>query len=213
MTASEHGSSPALRAQEKDGKMKFAIRNRWNASIIFEAEIECGADDSEGAKLGLAVKAAVKARANLARANLARAYLADADLRSFKADMWITLAQNRAEVSGLIKALREGRVDGSQYEGECACLVGTIANVKGTSYAALDYDSDNPAERWFMMIRKGDKPEDDSGGGFAAQKALEWAEEFCTVHGIELDQPRGLSAADAPCAEGVNPKARQPNDP
>ena len=28
------------------------------------------------------------------------------------------------------------------------------------------------------MIKKGDKPGDDSGGGFAAEKALEWIKEW-----------------------------------
>jgi len=274
--------------------MKYQIKNRWNGSVLFEAEIECDANASDGLKLGLAVKLAVKVRAYLTRAdlagadltradlagadlegadltradltdadlagaNLARANLTDADLtranlvradltdadltradltdadltradltdaylegadltrayltradltrayltradltradltgadltdaclRAFKADMWLTLAQNRNEVPGLIAALKEGRVDGSQYEGDCACLVGTVANIKGVSYATIDHSSDNPAERWFMMIRKGDKPGDKTGGGFAAQKALEWAEEFADLHGV-----------------------------
>ena len=213
--------------------MKYSIKNRWNGSVLFEAEIECGADATEGIKLGLAVRVALKARANLAvaylagadlaganlaganlaganlagaylaraylagadlagaelaGADLARANLAGADLRSFKADMWLTLSQNKSEVVGLIKALKEGRVDGSQYEGECACLVGTLANVKHVSHTTIEHNSDNPAERWFLMIKKGDKPGDATGGGFAAQKALEWAEEFCAVHGIDLTE-------------------------
>jgi hypothetical protein len=198
--------------------MKYSIKNRWNGSVLFEAEIECGADATEGIKLGLAVRVALKARAylavanlagaNLAGADLAGAYLAGADLagadlagadlaranlaganlRSFKADMWLTLSQNKSEVVGLIKALKEGRVDGSQYEGECACLVGTLANVKHVSHTTIEHNSDNPAERWFLMIKKGDKPGDATGGGFAAQKALEWAEEFCAVHGIDLTE-------------------------
>jgi hypothetical protein len=36
------------------------------------------------------------------------------------------------------------------------------------------------------MIRKGDKPGDDTGGGFAAAKALEWATEYCDLTGIAL---------------------------
>jgi len=232
--------------------MKFEIKNRWNGSVIFEAEFKCTADASEGIKLGLAVKVALKARANLtdaylaganlaranladanlaganlaranladanltganlahanladanltdanltgayladaylARANLARANLTDANLRTFKADMWLTLAQNRSEVPGLIQALRDGRVDGSVYDGECACLVGTVANLRGVDVGEIEHDPDHPAERWFLMINKGDKPGDDTGGGFAAKKALEWAEEFATLHGIDID--------------------------
>ena len=69
--------------------MKFAIKSRWNASVLFEAEIECAADASDGVKLGLAVRVAIKARANLAdadlaRADLARAYLAGANLAGAK---------------------------------------------------------------------------------------------------------------------------------
>ena len=122
-------------------------------------------------------------------ADLRDADLRGADLRSFKADMWATLTENRAEVSGLIKALREGRINGSQYTGSCACLVGTIANVKGVDYSALTHSPDNPAERWFMMIREGDKPGDDTAGGFAASKALEWAMEYCALTGIAVPEP------------------------
>ena len=146
--------------------------------------------DLRGAVLRDAVlRGAVLSDADLRDAVLRGADLRGADLRSFKADMWATLTENRAEVSGLIKALREGRINGSQYTGSCACLVGTIANVKGVDYSALTHSPDNPAERWFMMIREGDKPGDDTAGGFAASKALEWALEYCALTGIAVPEP------------------------
>ncbi len=61
-------------------KIKQEILNRFSGEVIFTAEIECAADELPSIKMGLAVKAAVKAGANLADANLARANLADADL-------------------------------------------------------------------------------------------------------------------------------------
>jgi len=61
-------------------KIKQEILNRFSGEVIFTAEIECAADELPSIKLGLAVKAAVKARANLADANLANADLARADL-------------------------------------------------------------------------------------------------------------------------------------
>ena len=140
-------------------------------------------DTSAEFQIREAVRCAILRGADLRGADLRGADLRGADLRSFKADLWMTLAQNRAEIPALIASLREGRVDGSQYEGECACLVGTIANAKGANYASMEHNSDNPAERWFMMISKGDKPGDDTGGGFAAKMALEWALEFCAVSG------------------------------
>ena len=70
--------------------MKFEIKNRFTGAVQVTAEIECAEDESVSVKLGLAVKWAISAsadlaganlaRANLARANLADAYLARADL-------------------------------------------------------------------------------------------------------------------------------------
>jgi uncharacterized protein YjbI with pentapeptide repeats len=60
--------------------MKFEIKNRFTGAVQVTAEIECDEDESVSIKLGLAVKWAVNARANLADANLADADLADADL-------------------------------------------------------------------------------------------------------------------------------------
>ena len=60
--------------------MKFEVKNRFTGTTQFIAEIECGENTPYSVKLGLAVKWAIKAGANLADANLADAYLADADL-------------------------------------------------------------------------------------------------------------------------------------
>ncbi|MFJ6322301.1 MULTISPECIES: pentapeptide repeat-containing protein [unclassified Rhizobium] len=132
--------------------------------------------------------------ANLRSADLSSADLSYADLRSFKADLWMTLTQNRHEVPALVAALRDGRVDGSTYEGECACLVGTIANAKNVYYEVLDHGASNPAEQWFAMIRKGDKPEDDSAGGFASKMALEWATEWCVLNEIAIEPIEPVAA-------------------
>ena len=62
-------------------KIKQDILNRFSGEVMFTAEIECAADELPSMiKLGLAVRAAIKARANLAGANLAGANLADANL-------------------------------------------------------------------------------------------------------------------------------------
>jgi hypothetical protein len=86
-------------------------------------------------------------------------------------------ATSNGEVSGLIAALKEGRVDGSTYTGDCACLVGTIANVKHCRYDKIPNlvpNGDRPAERFFLSIRKGDTPKNNAASGLA----LQWAEEF-----------------------------------
>jgi hypothetical protein len=150
-----------------------------------------GADLSDADLSGAVLRGANLRGANLSGADLRGANLSDADLsdadlsganlRSFKADFWMILTENPNEVSGLISALEDGRVDGSTYEGDCACLVGTIANLRHVHVDTLTRDAQRPAEQWFLMIKKGDKPGDDTGGGFASSKAMEWAREWVAL--------------------------------
>ena len=182
--------------------MKVEIKNRLDDTVLYSADVEANENTPNSILLRFAVLAALEAKAdlryadlsyaNLRSANLSSANLRSADLRyadlsyanlrSFKSDLWMTLTQNRHEVPALIAALRDGRVDGSTYEGECACLVGTIANAKSVNYDVLDHSASNPAEQWFAMIRKGDKPEQDSAGGFASKMALEWSLEWLALN-------------------------------
>ena len=60
--------------------MQFEIKSRWSGAVIFTADIEADESASASIKLGLAVKVAVKARANLRGADLRGAYLRGADL-------------------------------------------------------------------------------------------------------------------------------------
>ena len=60
--------------------LKFDVLNRWSGEVKFTAEIDCAADALPSVKMGLAVKWAIKSRADLAGAYLAGAYLAGANL-------------------------------------------------------------------------------------------------------------------------------------
>jgi hypothetical protein len=80
-------------------------------------------------------------------------------------------------VAGLREALIAGKVDGSTYEGDCACLVGTIANVAHCHYEALPHlkpDSSRPIEVFFCSIKKGDTPETNQ----FSKLAVEWIDEW-----------------------------------
>ena len=54
-------------------------------------------------------------------------------------------------------------LNGSVYEGECACLVGTIAKCRHESVEDLTIDlvpdSSRLAEMWFLGINEGDLPQ------------------------------------------------------
>ena len=71
----------------------------------------------------------------------------------------------------------DGKIDGSTYEGDCACLVGTLANVRQCKYEAipsLTPNSSRLAERFFLAIKPGDTPEKSQ----AAKLALEWIDRW-----------------------------------
>jgi uncharacterized protein YjbI with pentapeptide repeats len=126
---------------------------------------------------GAVLSDAVLSDAVLRRAVLRRADLRGADLSDAKEDVISILNIVPNEVAGLRLALVEGRVNGQMYRGECACLVGTIANLRHchhTSIPGLHPDPDRPAERLFLAIRQGDTPESNP----IAQIVVGWIDEW-----------------------------------
>lgn len=94
-----------------------------------------------------------------------------------RGDFFDVLLRTPHEVPGLIAALKEGRVNGSAYEDECACLCGTIANLRNCRYTEIPGVTPNasrPIERFFLAIKKGSTPENNPW----CKQAVKWAEEF-----------------------------------
>jgi hypothetical protein len=159
--------------------MKFQIKNRWSAQVIFECELSAEVVGlSYGMQLGFAVREALRVGSNLSGSDLrgsdlSGSNLSGSNLTPIRDDFWAVLSATPLEVGGLRAALVAGRVDGSTYEGECACLVGTIANVRDVKYDTIDVlrpNSSRPIERFFMGIRKGDTPETNQ----VSALVLEW---------------------------------------
>ena len=119
--------------------------------------------------------------ANLKGANLSGVDLRTADLKAIKSDFFDVLLRAPQEIGGLREALVRGVVDGSTYAGECACLVGSIANLQGTSIHSLQNglapDATRPAEKWFLAIGKGDTPETNQVSAIT----VEWIDEFVSL--------------------------------
>jgi hypothetical protein len=180
-------------------KMKFEIKNRWNGEIIFsveadnwrfavEAAIKAKADLSfanlrsanlRSADLSFAnLRSADLSSADLSFANLRSADLSSANLIDVRNDFWSILLFAQPEIAGLREAIVKGKIDGTLYEGDCACLIGTIAKVKKCNYKEftgnLEANSDRAAERFFMGIKAGDTPENNP----VSKIALEWLDVF-----------------------------------
>ncbi len=117
--------------------------------------------------------------ANLSAANLRDANLSAANLRNAKNDLFKILSENKAEVSGLLNAVRAGKIDGKVYRGECACLIGTIAKVKNCPPEEImsGMDEDRPAEQWFMNLRPGHLPSFSIYAAMTEAWIMEWQRE------------------------------------
>jgi hypothetical protein len=118
---------------------------------------------------------------------LAGADLVGARLDPFKHDLWVVLSTLPGEVAGLREALIAGRVDGSTYSGACACLLGTMANLRGTggedlAACGLERDAFRPIERFFLPIRPGDTPGTDEFVRLAVAWIDEWLGRIGTAY-------------------------------
>ena len=111
-------------------------------------------------------------------ANLRGAYLSDANLRGHdektlpiqyinlcSRDMLFVFQHLKHELPYLREKLIEGKVNGSQYEGECACLIGSLGKGKMdcvrkvvSAIPYYDMGTHNYGEQWFLAIKEGDTP-------------------------------------------------------
>ncbi len=132
----------------------------------------------EGAYLrGAYLRGANLRGANLRGAYLRGAYLRGANLEPIKNDMFVVLLNALQEIPHLKESLIKGLVDGSCYDGECACLNGTLCKtaVNGKRDRLVGMrDASRPIERFFLGIKKGDTPETN----IFSKIALEWVVEF-----------------------------------
>ena len=118
--------------------------------------------------------------ADLTGADLTDANLTGANLDRPRRDLRKVLRAVPAEVPGLLAALRAGTINGSVYEGECACLVGTIAKVRGVHYESIPGvapNSSRPIERLFLAISKGHTPENHPIAKIVDGWIVEWQAE------------------------------------
>jgi hypothetical protein len=153
--------------------------NLWGADLR-EANLR-GADLGEanlrGADLG---------EANLWGANLRGADLREADLwgaenipdfyiNNCKRDILSIFNYLPNEVKGLREKIIKGQIDGSQYEGDCCCLIGSLGNESAVcSIPYYEKGLHNFGEQLFSQIREGDTPETNQ----FSKIALELCDEF-----------------------------------
>ena len=171
--------------------MLFQVKARWSADVKYEVNLDAALDSEPyGVRLGAAMKAALKSGSDLSGSDLSGSDLSRSNLTLIRDDFWSVLSACPKEIAGLRAALIEGRVDGSAYAGDCACLVGTLANVRGCEYDEIPNlrpNSSRPAEAFFMGIRKGSTPENNQ----QAAIAVEWLDQWVA----------GVKAAFAPVSE------------
>jgi hypothetical protein len=134
--------------------------------------------------------------ADLRYADLRSADLRSADLTVIKDDFFAVLVRSLPEIKFLRQNIIEGKINGSTYDGECACLSGTLANGAKKHNGpdeklVIDNiiscrDSDRPIERLFLGIKKGDTPATSP----VSKLVLEWLDEFIWyIYKIKLDEP------------------------
>jgi hypothetical protein len=121
--------------------------------------------------------------AYLEGANLMGAYLRGATgweqtewARQAKQQLRYVLSYSQSDAPALIQKIKAGKIDGTQYEGDCCGLIGSLGNdqavVKIPDYAKGLH---NLSEQLFFQIRKGDTPENSAFSKLALEVCMEFA--------------------------------------
>ena len=111
--------------------ISFDILHRWTGKLVFTAEIEAEDGASRAIKLGLAIRVAVRAKADLSGADLSGAYLSWADLSEAN----LRGANLReADLSGA--NLREADLSGTNLSGADLSGAPVIDDIHAKVYAA-----------------------------------------------------------------------------
>jgi hypothetical protein len=183
------------KAFEDKANLSGANLSGANLSGANLRDVDLSDADLSGAYLsGANLRGANLSGANLRGANLSDANLSGVDLQSFKQDLIAEVLRLPDELEALRETIIAGKIDGSTYSGECACLAGTLAKARGLSgyqgetievgSIAFHANSHSPREKWFMAIKRGDTPENNP----AAKAALEWVDEAIAIR----DHIRGV---------------------
>jgi hypothetical protein len=163
------GNASFHRVDLRNAKIDDAYFGNVDLTDAYLRETSARNTNFRGAKVG---------RANVLNADFSGANLGDANMNGIKRDLWRVLSQAPNEINGLRQALLEGRIDGDAYRGECASLIGTIANVRGCDLneVGISPSPNRPAELWFLAIEPGDTPSSSP----IAEMTLRWIDEFRT---------------------------------
>ena len=159
--------------------MRDTILNYANLS---DADLS-GANLSGAILSGAILSGAKLTRTNLSGADLTRTNLSDAILSGAKEDFLREVLKMPGELEFLRDAIRNGKINGSVYDGECACLAGTLSKATGKSWSIfkndspIEIDASSPRERFFLGIAEGDTPETNPISAIA----LEWTNKAISI--------------------------------
>ncbi len=169
--------------RDEEGGKRADLRGADLTRADMTGAVLTGADLTGADLIGADMTRADLTGADLIGADMTRADLTGADLTSIKSDFIAEVLKLPDELPALRLAILEGRIDGTTYSGECACLAGTLAKAKGViGYSGGDVpvngitfhaNANSPREVFFWNINKGDTPETNQ----FAKIALEWTDE------------------------------------
>ena|SRR3990167_8306144 len=169
------GYSDGVRANLSKANLSGANLSGANLSGANLTNTNLSGANLSGANLtNTNLEGATLSGANLSKATLSGATLSGANLVEIKTDFYEILSNAKEEIEFLKTALINGKIDGSSYYSECACLIGTIAKARKCNIDMIGKNPYRPAERWFTGIKPGNTVESNP----IVKITLDWINEF-----------------------------------